>query len=72
MNALRRWIVLRWWRRRFGERVCRNCVYLTEEGECSRVGAYKGRKAPLKGGCEQIFTLYDAARERLHHERWTK
>ena len=71
MNAIRRYLALRWWRRRFGEPVCRNCVYLTEDGECSRVGAHKGKKAPGRG-CDLIFTLYDAARQRVHHDRWAK
>lgn len=69
MRALRRWYVLWYWRRRFGKRVCRNCVHLGGVECCRR----KERVYfPDVNSCGEIFTLYDAAKEKLHYDRYAK
>lgn len=69
MNAVRRWFTLRWWRRRWGKPVCENCIYLC--GMYCKRHASRIRR-PWESGCERIFTLYDAALQRLHYDRYAK
>ena len=69
MNALRRWYVLRYWRRRFGKGVCKNCVHL-HGVECK---IWRQRIVDAdRCGCSKVFTLYDAAKQRLHYDRYAK
>lgn len=71
MNArrIRREFALWYWRRRWGEPVCKNCVYLSG-AECSR--RRERITHPDMTSCDRVFTLYDAAKQRLHFDRYAK
>ena len=69
MNAIKRWFALRYWRRRWSKPVCKNCVYLNG-AECSR--RRERVYYPELNSCGRIFTLYDAAKQRLHYDRYAK
>ena len=69
MNAVKRWLVLRWWRRRYGKNVCENCVYL-QGVWCKRHNDRISK--PWENTCARIFTFYDAVVQRLHYDRYAK
>lgn len=69
MWDLRRWWALRRFRRRYGERVCRNCVHMS--GTWCPLRRMRIERAD-ETVCKDIFTLYDAAVQRFHYDRYAK
>lgn len=56
-------------RRKYGRKICRNCVYRLD-GCCTlRTSKHALHMMGDEDSCDKIFTLYDAARQRLEWDR---